>query len=179
MDLTDSIVPKSDQLNAEDLLTGAVTVTITGVTKGNADQPVNIELAEYPGRAFRPSKTVRRVLVAAWGKQTDPYIGRRMTLFRDPDVKWAGEPVGGIRVSALSHIDKPLTVSLTETRGRRKPTTVQPLSDATLPSPTGPSAEDVAATDDIATLRQMWKSASVTVQKIIEQRVAELEQVTA
>jgi hypothetical protein len=64
-DLTESIVPKSDQLNAEDLLTGPRTFTITEVRKGSLEQPVDIHLAEFPGRPFRPSKTVRRILVAA------------------------------------------------------------------------------------------------------------------
>jgi hypothetical protein len=72
MDMTDTIVPKSDQLNAEDLLTGPRTFTITEVRKGSAEQPVDIHLAEFPGRPFKPSKTVRRILVSAWGKPTQP-----------------------------------------------------------------------------------------------------------
>lgn len=130
MDLSNTIVPNSQQLNAEDLLSHPVTVTITGVSRGSVEQPVNIELAEYPGRPFRPSKTVRRILVAAWGVSADTYTGRRMTLYRDPDVKFGGQDVGGIRVSALSHIEKPMTVALTVTRGKRKSYTVQPLADA-------------------------------------------------
>lgn len=39
----------------------------------------------------------------------------------------SGPAVGGIRVRALSHIDKPLTVALTVTRGKRAPFTVQPI----------------------------------------------------
>jgi len=35
--------------------------------------------------------------------------------------------VGGIRISHMSHIDKPVTIALTATRGNKKPTTVQPL----------------------------------------------------
>ncbi|NKV63722.1 hypothetical protein GS924_06835 [Rhodococcus hoagii] len=59
MDLTESIAPRSDQLNAEDLLSGPRTVTVEKVTKGSAEQPVNVHLVEFPGRPFRPSKTVR------------------------------------------------------------------------------------------------------------------------
>ena len=54
--MTQSIAPKSDQLNAEDLLTGPRTFTITEVVEGNAEQPVNVHLAEMPGRPWRPSK---------------------------------------------------------------------------------------------------------------------------
>ena len=114
MDLTETIVPKSDQLNADDLITGPVTVTVESVDGGSAEQPVNVHLVEFPGRPFKPSKTVRRVLVAAWGPETDVYAGRRMTLFGDPTVRWAGQEVGGIRVSALSHISQTLKLSLAE-----------------------------------------------------------------
>ena len=130
MDLTETIVPKSDQLNAEDLLTGPRTFTVADVKKGSAEQPVDIHLVEFPGRPFRPSKTVRRILVNAWGPDAATYAGRRMTLYRDPAVKFGGMDVGGIRVSHLSHIDKPLSVALTVSRGKRQPYTVQPLPSA-------------------------------------------------
>lgn len=160
MDITHTIEPRSDQLNAEDLLTGPRTVTITEVRRGNAEQPVDIVLAEYgPGRPFKPSKTVRRILVAAWGPQTNVYPGRRMTLYRDPDVKFGGEAVGGIRVSALSHIPRPLTIALTETRGRRKPHRVEPLPDL--------SPVDV--------LRAEWQTADPDRRRVIEAEVERLK----
>lgn len=131
MDLTPTIVPKSDQLNAEDFLAGPCTVTVAEVTKGNADQPVNVVTKEFgPKRPFKPSKSMRRVMVAAWGVDTSTYPGRSMTLYRDPTVKWAGEEVGGIRISAMSHLAEPLSLALTVTRGHRSPFLVQPLETA-------------------------------------------------
>ncbi|MGC5249566.1 hypothetical protein ACPXB3_21885 [Gordonia sp. DT219] len=136
MDLTDTIAPRSDQLNAEDLLTGPRTVTVTKVARGSAEQPVNIDTAEFgPGRPFKPSKTVRRILVAAWGAEASEYVGRKMRLYRDPSVRFGGQDVGGIRVSHLSHIDKPITVALTVTRGKRAPHTVEPLAVYYAPIP--------------------------------------------
>jgi len=140
MDMTESIAAKSDQQNAEDYLAGPKTVTISEVRAGSSDQPVEIHLEEFPGKPFKPSKTDRRKLVTAWGVETKVYAGRRMTLYRDPDVKWAGEKVGGIRISALSHIDKPLTIALTETRGKKSKHTIQPLPDA----PSSPPPESTA-----------------------------------
>ncbi|HKY58343.1 MAG TPA: hypothetical protein VJL80_09920 [Aeromicrobium sp.] len=134
MDLTDSIAPKSDQLNAEDLLSGPRTFTIAEVREGSAEQPVNVHLVEFPGRPFRPSKTVRRIMVAAWGKDSSAYVGRRMTLFRDPAVRFGGQDVGGIRVSHMSHIEKRLTIALTVTRGKRAPYVVEPLVEKVEPS---------------------------------------------
>lgn len=130
MDLSQTIIPKSDQLNADDLIAGPVTVTVHEVVAGNAEQPVDVRLVEYPGRAYRPSKSMRRVLVSAWGAEASTYGGRRLTLYRNPDIMFGRDKVGGIEIAALSHIDKPLTVALTATRGKRKNFTVQPLPTA-------------------------------------------------
>ena len=179
MDLTNTVIPKSDQINADDLIPGPITVTITGATDGSAEQPVDIHLAEYPKRAYRPSKSMRRVLIAAWGPDTDPYAGRRMTLYRDPDVKFGGDPVGGIKISHLSHIGKRLQIALTEKRGKRTPHTVDPLPDtppAAKPAAAQhlPSRDEVAACDDLAQL-QAWSAASTGERKAaIEARIAAL-----
>ncbi|NLA37069.1 MAG: hypothetical protein GX868_15485 [Actinobacteria bacterium] len=140
MDISDTIAPKSDQLNADDLIAGTRTVTVDKVTPGTPEQPVEIHLLEFPGRPFKPSKTVRRILVAAWGPEASAYTGRRMTLYRDATVRFGGSEVGGIRVSALSHIDKRLTLALTTTRGKRAPFVIEPLVEVA-PTTTGQIAE--------------------------------------
>ena len=128
MDMTQSIAPKSDQLNADDLMAGPVTVTIAEVKAGSAEQPVDVVLVEFPGRAYRPSKSMRRVMVASWGKEAGTYTGHRLTLYRNPEITFGREKTGGIEISHMSHIDKALTVALTATRGKRKNFTVQPLA---------------------------------------------------
>lgn len=129
MDLTQAIIAKSDQLNASDLISGPRTFTIHEVREGNSDQPCQIFLVEWPGRPFKPSKTVMRILVHAWGKETDDWPpGARMTLFRDPTAKWAGEEVGGIRVSHLSHIDGQFKIALRESQKKSVLYTVDPLT---------------------------------------------------
>lgn len=130
MDMTATIAPKSDQLNADDLISGPVTVTIQEVVQGNAEQPVDVRLIEYPGRAYRPSKSMRRVMVSAWGPEAAAYAGRRITLYRNPDITFGRDKVGGIEISHLSHLEKPLTIALTATRGKRKNFTVTPLAEA-------------------------------------------------
>lgn len=129
MDISTTTAPRSDQQNFDDYLAGDKTFTIADVTAGNAEQPVAINLVEAPGRAYKPSKSMRRVLVAAWGPDASVYAGRRITLYGDPSVKFGGSTVGGIKIRALSHIDKPLTLALTATRGKKAPHTVQPLAD--------------------------------------------------
>jgi hypothetical protein len=129
-DMTESIVPKSDQLNAEDMLTGPRTVTITEVRRGSTEQPVEVVLAEFgPGRPFKPSKTVRRIMVGAWGADASAYVGKRMTIYRDPAVRFGGMDVGGLRVSHMSDLKKPMTLALTVSRGKRAAYVVQPLAD--------------------------------------------------
>ena len=168
MDLSLTTAPKSDQLNADDLIAGPQTFTVERVTEGNAEQPVNIHLVEMPGRPYRPSKTMRRALIIAWNKETDVYAGRRMTLYRDPEVKFGGDKVGGIKISALSHIDRRLTMKLTETRGKKAPLVIEPLPDTT---PT----LDVATSTDIDALRAAYKTATPDVQAQILARVDELK----
>lgn len=171
MDLSETIAPRSDQLNAEDLLSGPRVFTVDKVTAGSVEQPVSIHLAEMPGRPFKPSKTVRRILVAAWGKDSAAYAGRRMMLYRDPEVRFGGEPVGGIRVSHLSHIDGCLTLALTVTRGKRAQHVVEPLPDLA-PEPT---ADDVAGCTDTDQLRAMYRASHTDERKAqITARVAEL-----
>lgn len=177
MDLTDSTAPRSDQLNADDLMAGPRTVTIEEVRPGTSEQPVNVTLVEFPGRPFKPSKSMLRVLVAAWGKDATVYAGRRLTLYRDPAVRFGGQDVGGIRISHMSHLDKRLTVALTVTRGKRAPFTVEPLAEVkgprNSPDNSGPTAEQIAASTDPAALRAMWQTWP-THRVQIEDRVAEL-----
>jgi hypothetical protein len=144
--MTESIAPKSDQANAEDFLTGPRTVTIVEVRKGSVEQPVDVVLAEFgPGRPFKPSKTVRRIMVAAWGPDAATYAGHRMTLYRDPTVRFGGQDVGGIRVSHMSGITKPLKLALAVSKGKRSQYVVDPLPDAPTPAQAAPTAEELIA----------------------------------
>lgn len=126
-DLRGTIVPKSDQLNAEQLLGGDMTITVTDVRLGNDEQPVIIHYEHDNGRPFKPSKTVRKILIFAWGEDGRNWIGKSMTLFNDQSVRFGGQTVGGIRVSHLSDIDREIAISLTATKGKKAQHTIQVL----------------------------------------------------
>lgn len=126
-DISKALEAKSDQLNAIDYASGPGIVTITEARPGDADQQVWLGVAEHPGKHFKPSKTALRVIAKGWGKDASQYVGRRLELYNDPEVRWAGEKVGGIRVSAMSHIDKPFTMTLPVSRGKTQKVTIQPL----------------------------------------------------
>jgi hypothetical protein len=142
MDLSSTIAAKSDQIDAIDLIAGPQTFTITGISKGSVEQPVNIQLAEFP-RVWRPGLSMRRVLVYCWGPDGAAYVGRRVTLYCDPTIKFGPDVTGGTRISHLSHIDKPITIALPVTRGKVKPFRVQPLIE---------EARTAAATNTPATI---------------------------
>lgn len=153
MDITEAAAPKSDQINADDLMSGPRVVTIVETRKGSAEQPVEIVTAEFgPRRPYRPGKSMIRVLINAWGAEASDYAGRRMMIYRDPEISFGSDKVGGIRISHMSDIDKKLTLALTITRGKRKPYVVEPLPDA-LPVITPEQADDIIASIEATTDR--------------------------
>jgi len=131
IDLSKTIEAKSDQLNADDLLGGPRILKITAIKAGGADQPVAISYEGDGGKPWKPSKGMRRVLVAAWGADGEGYIGRSVEVYCEPAVKWAGEAVGGIRITRMSDIKNAIVSPLTLTRGKKTPVTIRPLDAAT------------------------------------------------
>ena len=129
MNLTESITPKSDQLDAVELLSGPRTFTIERVSTHTAEQPFNFHLADFP-RVWRPGKSMRRVIVAAWGPLADAYTGQRVTLYCDKSVMFGNDTTGGTRISHMSGIDEPLKVPLIIKRGKSGLFIVQPLAEA-------------------------------------------------
>jgi hypothetical protein len=121
-------------------------------------------------RAYRPSKTMRRVIVNAWGTETANYAGRRLTLYREPSIMFGNVKVGGIRISHMSHIDGPREVMAQVKRGSREKFTVEPLPDA----PAAPTEADVNASTDLTQLRA-WYKAHPALQDAIKARAAVIE----
>ena len=141
MDITATLAPKSDQMNADDLIVGPRTITVTKVDVAlKSEQPVAIHFDGDNGRPWRPCKSMRRVLAEAWGPDSSHYVGRGITIFREPGAMYGGQQVGGIRLSHLSHIDGPLTVMLTASRGKRLPYKVLPLQAPAAPAPAAAAA---------------------------------------
>lgn len=154
VDMASTIIAKSDQLNADDLLGGPRTITITRVAvKEGGEQPVSIHYEGDEGKPWKPCKSMCRVLVNVWGVDPQKYVGRALTLYRDPSVKWAGMEVGGIRISHMSDLGSEKQIPLTVTKGSKKMTTVQPLKAAPkapppLPPPPLTDGPDMGGGDD-------------------------------
>lgn len=152
MDITETLAPTSDQLDAVDLVGGPRVFTVERVSKGNAEQPVQVHLAEFD-RVWRPGKSMRRVLAAGWGTDSSKWTGRKVELYCDPAVMFGGQAVGGTRISRMSHIDKALKVPLLIKRGKSAVFTVQPLPA---------DAATQARTPDLKALAAAFKAAGIT-----------------
>jgi len=144
-DMTAVIAPKSDQINADDLITGPLTITVEAVSvRPGTEQPVSIAIAGNR-KVYRPCKSMMRVMVNAWGADSAKYVGQSMTLYRDPKVKWGGAEIGGIRISAISGIASEMVMALSESKAVRKRVVIKPLATVK-PSPAAPIPSAAAET---------------------------------
>lgn len=168
MDISETLAPNSDQLDAIELLGKPRVFTISKVNAGNAEQPVQVHLEGFP-RPWRPGKSMRRVLAACWGTDASVWVGRRVKLFCDETIRFGPEVVGGTRIESLSHIDGPKKVPLLVSRGKSATYTVKPLVESA-PAPT-PDDETARA---IADLTAEWANADPDRKLAIQAEVAAL-----
>lgn len=161
VDISATVAPKSDQLNADDLIVGPRTILITAVkaraSTGQGDQPVAVHFEGDNGKPYLPCKSMRRVLLYVWGSNGNAYVGRSMTLFRDESVVFGGAAVGGIRISHMSEMLRSVTLSLTASKASRKPYVVQPLA----------TTAKVAAPKKTATAEEKLAKAQATLGTIL------------
>lgn len=182
MNLSTTIIPKSDQLNADDLITGPRTIKVTAVEAGSAEQPVSIRYEGDNGRPYKPGKSMRRVLVAMWGSDGGAYVGRRLTLYCDKTITFGPDTTGGIRISHASDIEDSVEIALTVKRGKRKPFRVDPLPAE---QPTEPvdiqslsDVGDTKAREGIDALRAWWKTLPAPARSALEKtKAAEWKQI--
>lgn len=181
VNIAETLVSNSTQLDNVDLMAGPRVFTITDVQMTASEQPLSIRLAEYD-RPWKPGLTMRRLLSEMWGPESDEWIGRKVRLYRDETVKFGPTTPGGTRISHATHLDKTVRVTLPISKGKFAEFVVEPMKDETpaskpAPKPKEPTAQQVTDCTDIATLRDWWKATSEGSERReqIEQRVAELQ----
>jgi len=141
IDMRKTIVIKTDQLNADDLIAGPRTIKIRDVVaKETGEQRAHLFFDGDNGKPYKPNTSMLKILCAIWGPDGAKWVGRSMTVFNDKTVKWAGQPVGGIRISHMSHIDEVQVNTIAVTRGQKKPYTVKPLENQPQTQPKEESA---------------------------------------
>lgn len=112
MDISHTLLGKGKQLNADDLMGGERIITITRVALANSpDQPLDVHYEGDGGKPYKPCVSMRRVIAHIWGTDGSAYKGRKLRLYRDDSVIFAGEEVGGIRINGASHIEKKVVVA--------------------------------------------------------------------
>ena len=154
MDITEALAPKSDQLDAIELVHPRTFTIDAGSRLGRRDDDgqavVEVRLVDFP-RVWRPSKGMLDVIVAVWGTNAKEWAGHQVTLYNDTEVTFGKDKVGGIRISHMSGIDKTTTVQIRgRGRGARKlPWRIEPIA--------APKAQV-----DLRALAAAFKAAGVT-----------------
>lgn len=171
VNMLDTIIAKSNQLNSDDLIGSSLTIKITKLVGSAGDQPIAVHYENDNGKPYMPCKSMRRVMVALWGLDGSLYAGRSLTLYRDEKVAFGGLAVGGLRISHMSHIDNAHTIVLTASRANKKPFTVKPLLLA-VEAPTVDmtalrDAGVMAANQGLDALKAWWKDQGSTKQKLL------------
>lgn len=129
MDISKTLLAKSDRLNAADLSGAPIVATIENVRQGDGTKPVIIDLVGMNGRPWIPSLGMRRIIAKAWGTETNDWIGRLVKLVNNPEVVYAGQAVGGVEIIALSHIEKAFTVPKRVSQKKTVPHHVEVLAE--------------------------------------------------
>lgn len=165
MDITDALAPKSDQLDAIELVQPRTFTIDNGSRLGNREGQtvLEIRLVDFP-RVWRPSKGMLDVIVAIWGTNAAQWVGNSITLYNDREVTFGKEKTGGVRIQAMSGIDAPTKV---EIRGpgrnaRKINWNVQPITPAVDMKSHLDAIQQATNLDD---LKAAFFAAPVTVQK--------------
>lgn len=132
--LSEALAPRSDQLNADDLISGPRTLVFTAgrAIKDGRDTKLVLNFEGDNGKPWKPCKTMGRAMVMVWGLTDENFaeqiVGKSVRAYRDPEVKFGDQgAVGGIRISHMSHIDSPKTVKLTVSQGKKSNYAFQPM----------------------------------------------------
>lgn len=162
-DISAHLEAKSDQLNNIDLMGGDITVTITEVKvlKKGSEQPIWVYYKGDEGKPWKPSKSMNRLMAAIWGADSSKWVGRRLTLYRDPTVTFGKDKTGGIRISHMSHLEESTEITLPKSKGKFGAITVRPLSAmAAEIDPVKALADaQAAAAKGTAALLKWWETA--------------------
>jgi len=171
MQLSELSKPKSDQLNAEDLLCGPRTIRITRtVEKDDPKQTLWIYFEGDEGRPYKPCLIMRRAMAFIWGNpDSSQLVGRWLTLFNDTTVRFGGDTPGGIRISHASGLTKTMQFMLTVSKGKKVVYVVQPLEDIDA------GLAKLTAANSLDELKAAWESISPAAKKALKTELDNLK----
>lgn len=170
MNIREFVKIKSDRLNYEDFIMGPKDFTIVRLAK-KIDQGTPKLLIFFEGfesTPYWPSKGMIKCLSSmdGWGNAEFPqWIGRRMRLFGEPTVVYAGKEMGGIQISHISDIKSEYTTKITLRRGLRIDFTIEPMA-STVKSP-APQYPSELFTEKLPAMRQAIADGKMDATKVI------------
>lgn len=95
-----------------------VIVTVEKVGKANVaqkdDEPEYkwlIRFKEFAKPMVLNATNIKRLAKACTSEETDDWVGKQVILYVDPDVEFAGNVVGGLRIRAHKQAQEPRKVS--------------------------------------------------------------------
>jgi hypothetical protein len=145
-DVSDTLIPDTNQLVADDLRTGHRDIKITKVERiVDEKRPLAISFEGDGGKPYLPNVSMRRVIAEAWGTDRRQWAGKWLRLFRNPEIKMGPTKVGGIQISHAYPLPQAeLLISLITTKGKRKLyrlTRMDPPKAVEAPSAPTPTSE--------------------------------------
>lgn len=129
--LQQALAPKSDQLNADDLIVGNIVIVISKVTINlGSEQKIIINYQGDNGKPWKPSKGMGRVLTEILGGDPDKWVGETVELFRNKEIRFGKEKCGGIQIAGMSAVRNVTTLLITTSKGKKSSITIQPIAAA-------------------------------------------------
>lgn len=138
MNIREFVKIKSDRLNFEDFIMGSQDFTIAKLGR-KVDQGNVRLLMIFEGREATPYWVPKGMVKClsnpeGWGEsEFSEWIGRKVRLFGEPTVVYAGKELGGVRISHISHIPQAYSTKITERRGVRIDYVISPLEEVMYP----------------------------------------------
>ncbi len=165
VDMSGAAKAKSDQLNFIDLgINGEIVITVESVSydENRLQQKIWVYYAGCNNRPYKPSVGMGRVLLGAWGKNDDEWIGKSMKLYGDQSVTFGKGEVGGIRIRALTDIPaQGYTAFIQKNRNTRTKQTIPLLK---LERPMYPEAE---FNKNLPAMKERISNGKMTVDQVI------------
>jgi hypothetical protein len=129
--LQQALAPKSDQLNADDLIAANKIIVISGVNINlGIEQKIIINYQGDNGKPWKPSKGMGRVLTEILGGDPDKWVGETVELFRNKEIRFGKEKCGGIQIAGMSAVRNVTTLLITTAKGKKSSITIQPIASA-------------------------------------------------
>jgi len=129
--LQQALAPKSDQLNADDLIAANKIIVISGVNINlGSEQKIIINYQGDNGKPWKPSKGMGRVLTELLGGDPDKWVGETVELFRNKEIRFGKEKCGGIQIAGMSAVRNVTTLLITTAKGKKSSITIQPIAAA-------------------------------------------------